>query len=78
MSYLPKADREAIDSSPIGNCELSDSNEFSYAILQLAIQFIGNDSARADEAVGAIESAKVELYRVLISPSTMQRKFDFE
>jgi hypothetical protein len=76
MSYPPKKDRAIIDISPIGNCELQIPSELTYAILRLALQYARHDHTILQEAIGAVESAKQELYRKYVNPASAQHEFD--
>jgi hypothetical protein len=76
MPYPKKKDRDSIDASPVGNCQTKSAEELIYAIMQLAIQFAISDHEKLQEAIGAIESAKQELYRKYISPAAAQKEFD--
>jgi hypothetical protein len=76
MSYPPKTSRVTIDISPIGNCQLETPGELTYAILQLALQYAKHDHAVLQEAIGAVESAKQELYRKYVNPASAQHEFD--
>lgn len=76
MSYLAANDALAILQAPVGACGLHGADELSFAILSLVSQFIDRGYT-ASEAVGAIEDAKQELYRITIGPAMAQRKFEF-
>ena len=76
MPYPNKTIRSVIDSSPIGNCQLNDPSELSYAIIQLALQYAKEDHKVLQEAIGAIESAKQEVYRKYVNPAAAQHEFE--
>lgn len=66
MPYITKADREDIDNGgAIVNC-----GSFNYAITQLAREYvakIGESYQTYNDLIGALECAKLELYRRRIS-----------
>jgi len=76
MAYIPKAAKNSIDVSPIGNCQLGNDKELTYAILCIIKQYVKQHANKAAEAVGSLESAKQELYRIHIIPETKQSEFD--
>lgn len=76
MAYPPKSNRAVIDISPIGNCQLNEPSELTYAVLQLALQYSKYNHATLQEAIGAVESAKQELYRKYVNPAAAQYEFD--
>lgn len=76
MSYVKKAVRDTILQSPVGNCDLENGKELSFAVLTLLKQFTKDNKSRYDEAVGAIERAKSEFQRTVVTPEDMQRQFD--
>lgn len=76
MAYLGNSARARVDAMPIGNAALSTSNELCYAIVYLAVQFSQGDNHRMNDVIGAIESAKAELYRKYINPASVQKEFE--
>ena len=80
MAYLPPEERIKIDQMKIGDCgRISNDAQLTYALLKVVRQYIYEGGCSApSEAVGALENAKSELYRVVINPGNAQRQFDFE
>lgn len=76
MPYPAKKQRDTIDRSPVGDCVFTEHNELTYATIRLALQFAKDDHAKLQEAIGAIESAKQELYRKYITPAAAQHEFE--
>jgi hypothetical protein len=73
---INKRARDAIDSSPVSACVLESDHELTYAILLLTKQYMIKHGGSPNQAVGAIESAKQEIYRKHITPSMVQSEYD--
>jgi hypothetical protein len=72
MPYLPSSQKEKIDRGLIALnlSELKDSGSLNYAIHQVVAQYISQnkDSYQTyNDIIGALECAKMELYRRLVS-----------
>ena len=73
---IQKRARDAIDLSYVGACILENDNELTYAILLLSKQYMKSSGCSPNQVVGAIESAKQEIYRKHINPAMVQSEFD--
>lgn len=72
MPYIPTPQKEKIDRGLIALnlSELSDSGSLNYAIHQIIAQYISQNKESYqtyNDIIGALECAKMELYRRLIS-----------
>lgn len=72
MPYLPSSQKERIDRGLIALnlSELKDSGALNYAIHQVVSQYISENKENYqvyNDIIGALECAKMELYRRLIS-----------
>lgn len=81
MSHIAKKRRDVIDVSPVGNCRLLSTDELSYAALVLATNFLKEPSpesviSKYQGIVGALESAKQEIFNTYIKPYERQAKHD--
>lgn len=66
MPYIPKVDRERFEPS----ARPSTAGELNYAVTRLAQLYIGPEATYGtiNAAIGALECAKLELYRRLAAP----------
>jgi|11BtaG_2_1085332.scaffolds.fasta_scaffold12587_3 hypothetical protein len=67
MPYIPQSEKNQVDSHNL----ISTAGQFNYALNQLIANFIDQNDFNyqtANDIVGAMECAKMELYRRLISP----------
>lgn len=64
MPYIPERDRQHASIHP------ESAGELNYAITNLTIEFLGKNPnyQRFNDALGAIEGAKLELYRRRVAP----------
>lgn len=81
MSHIAKKRRSVIDASSVGNCKLLSNDELSYAALILAKGFIEESSpespiSKYQAAVGALESAKQQIFKLYIQPHEKQAQHD--
>jgi hypothetical protein len=72
MPYIPTSEKEKVDRGLIALnlSELKDSGALNYAIHQIIAQFISENKESYqtyNDIIGALECAKMELYRRLIS-----------
>ena len=72
MPYIPTSEKEKVDRGLIALnlSELKDSGALNYAIHQIIAQYISQNKESYqtfNDAIGALECAKMELYRRLIS-----------
>lgn len=78
MPYIPQKKRAALD--PVFACEpAQNAGELNFQITQLVQAFLkqGTESyARYNAAIGALECAKLELYRRKLAPYENQKIFD--
>lgn len=73
MPYIKEEVKKVVDT--LGP---STSGELNYAITKVVTAFLGANPnyAKFNDAVGALESAKLELYRRLIAPYENQKQHD--
>lgn len=76
MSHIAKQTREALLLHPVGKCPMLNGSELSFVMMSLLTQYVGNNPAYYNEALGAIERAKNELYRRHIKPFEEQQRFE--
>ena len=81
MSHIAKKRRVIINGSSVGDCKLLSTDELSYATLVLATKFINEPSpdsliARYQAVVGALESAKQQIFKSYIQPHEKQAQFE--
>jgi len=72
MPYIPTSEKEKVDRGLIALnlSELNDSGGLNYAIHQIIAQYISQNKESYqtyNDIIGALECAKMELYRRLIS-----------
>jgi hypothetical protein len=70
MPYIDQAIRETYQTA-LANLPIPDnSGELNYAITRIVLNFLGEQPRYADfnNAVGALECAKLELYRRMVAP----------
>lgn len=72
MPYIPTSEKEKIDRGLIALnlAEINNSGALNYAIHQIIAQFISENKESYqtyNDIIGALECAKMELYRRLIS-----------
>ena len=81
MSYISREKRAIIDVQPIGNCQLLDDEELTYALLSIAKQYVErskNKSALYSDVIGAFSNAKDEFWRTMVLPINQQNRHDHE
>jgi hypothetical protein len=76
MANPSKAVKARVNQSTIGEPSIRNEDELAYAILSLARHYGGGDIIMLNGAVGALESAKQELFRTDINPKQAQRQFE--
>lgn len=69
MPYIKQADRQVLDLTSRGG-RIENSGELNYSITTLLIGFLGRSPnyAKINDAIGALEGAKLELYRRQAAP----------
>jgi hypothetical protein len=72
MPYIPPHKREALDPTEPGNLPSArTAGELNFQVTRLVDRFVkqqGGDYSAINEAIGALECAKLELYRRVAAP----------
>lgn len=71
MPYIEQGWRDAIDAEPIGGLRLANPGELNYAFTRLALNYLdrhGDKYQHFNDLIGALEGAKLELYRRRVAP----------
>jgi hypothetical protein len=81
MSHIVKKRRDIIDVSPLKETVLLNTDELSYAATLLAVNLLKRTSpespmTRYQGVVGALESAKQEIFKKYIQPHELQARFE--
>jgi len=74
MPYIKQLDREIL--TPVSHAPASTSGELNFQITRLVQSYLGNslgNYAAFNDAVGALECAKLELYRRMVAPYEDQK-----
>jgi hypothetical protein len=71
MPYINQPIRDMIDETPLGDVDVNTPGELNYAFTRLAHNYLranGESYSNFNDIIGALEGAKLELYRRRVVP----------
>lgn len=71
MPYIPKFKRHSLDDTPLGDMYFDTPGELNYCVTRLVTRYLacnGESYLTINDCVGALECAKLELYRRVAAP----------